>query len=256
MSHEPILGAHAAKPARLLRPSLRRRLATSDGLFATFLRRLHRAVMSFSVPAPRFIAKPVLCGFLAVRFLYYWIMRVFVCEPLFKAYCKQYGKNLHTGVFIQWVQGKGDIIIGDNVRIGGKCSFAFAARFADHPTLMIGDGTGIGHGCSFVVGKRITIGKNCTLSGNIGVLDSNGHPTDAAARQARLPPPDEDVREVVIGDEVWIGGHSMIFPGVRIGEGSVVAARSVVRTHVPPYAVVAGNPARVLFRLRPPAPKT
>ena len=44
----------------------------------------------------------------------------------------------------------------------------------------------------------------------------------------------------------------MIFPGVKIGEGSVISAASIVRSHVPPYSVVAGNPAKVMFRLKKP----
>lgn len=55
--------------------------------------------------------------------------------------------------------------------------------------------------------------------------------------------------DVVIGHDVWLGSQCMILSGVTIGHGAVVAARTVVRRDVPPYAIVAGNPARV-FRLR------
>ena len=54
----------------------------------------------------------------------------------------------------------------------------------------------------------------------------------------------------MIPDGVWIGRHCIIFPGVKIGENSVISAGSVVRTHVPSYSVVAGNPAKVMFRLK------
>ncbi len=56
-------------------------------------------------------------------------------------------------------------------------------------------------------------------------------------------------RAATIGDDVWIGKNCLVFPGVRIGNGAIVSAGSVVRKHVPPYAVVAGNPAQVVFRL-------
>jgi len=204
------------------------------------------------VPAPRVVAKPLLWAFLLARWLYCFFFRVLVCEPIFKSYCRKYGKRLRTGAFIHWIQGKGDIILGDNVSIDGKCSIGFARRFADRPRLEIGDNSGIGHGCAFVVGRRIRIGKNCMLSGHVRIADSNGHQTDVTARLAHLPPTDDEVREVVIGDAVWIGMHVLIFPGVRIGNGAVVSAGSVVRSHVPPYSVVAGNPARVVFRLKPP----
>lgn len=60
-------------------------------------------------------------------------------------------------------------------------------------------------------------------------------------------------RDVVIGNDVWIGFHSTILPGAVIGDGAVIGAGSVVRGHVPPYALMMGNPA-VLVRRRFPEP--
>jgi virginiamycin A acetyltransferase len=54
--------------------------------------------------------------------------------------------------------------------------------------------------------------------------------------------------DTVVGHDVWIGYGAIILPGVTIGHGAVVAAASVVTSDVPPYAVVGGNPARVLKR--------
>jgi virginiamycin A acetyltransferase len=54
--------------------------------------------------------------------------------------------------------------------------------------------------------------------------------------------------DTVVGNDVWIGYEALILPGVRIGDGAVVAAASVVASDVPPYAIVAGNPARVVRR--------
>lgn len=187
---------------------------------------------------------PLLWIVLAIREVYYFLARVFVCEPLFKAYCTKYGRNLHTGVFLHWIQGRGRIVLGDNVRIDGKSSFTFAARYSEHPTLEIGDNSGVGHNSVFVIGKRITIGKHCRLASNVYLFDSPGHPMDAAARMAGLPAAAEDVREIVVGDNVWIGSRAVIFPGVKIGEGSVVATGAVVMSDVPAYTLVAGNPAR------------
>jgi acetyltransferase-like isoleucine patch superfamily enzyme len=236
------------------KPSLRRRLAASQSWQARLLKRAYRSVVNFSVPAPRVVVKPLLWLFVLLRGFSHFAWRVFVCEPLFKAYCARYGRNLHTGCFIHWIQGKGEIILGDNVTVDGKCSITFAARFSDHPTLQIGDNTGIGHGCSFTVGKLISIGQKCNLSGDIEIMDSNAHRTDPASRLAYQPPDPEEVRPVTIRDGVWIGKHCIIFPGVKIGEGSVISAGSVVRGHVPPYSVAAGNPAKVIFRLKKPDP--
>lgn len=52
--------------------------------------------------------------------------------------------------------------------------------------------------------------------------------------------------DTVIGNDVWIGRDAMIMPGIRVGNGAVIAARSVVARDVPPYAIVGGNPARII----------
>jgi virginiamycin A acetyltransferase len=52
--------------------------------------------------------------------------------------------------------------------------------------------------------------------------------------------------DIVIGNDVWLGYQALVLPGVRIGSGAIVAARSVVATDLPPYCVAAGNPARVV----------
>jgi hypothetical protein len=102
------------------RPSLRRRLATSQGSLARLLRWAYRAINNFAVPAPRIVVKPLLWLFLLVRNFYYFAVRVFICEPLFKAYCTKYGRNLHTDCHLHWISGKGDIVLGDNVTMDGK----------------------------------------------------------------------------------------------------------------------------------------
>lgn len=230
-----------------------RYLARSDADAAKAVRRLYRRVINFSVPAPKAVVKPVLMGYLAARYAHAFGMRVFVCQPFFAAYCKKVGKNLRTGEQIHWVQGQGDIIIGDDVWLDGVCTITFAARFADRPTLEIGDRTAIGNQTAFAIGKRITIGKDCNISGNTAFFDSNGHPSDPVARRNHEPPAADQVRPITVGDDVWIGKGCIIFPGVRIGDCAIVSAGSVVRRHVPPYAVVAGNPAQLVFRL--PRPK-
>jgi virginiamycin A acetyltransferase len=52
--------------------------------------------------------------------------------------------------------------------------------------------------------------------------------------------------DTVVGNDVWLGYDSLIMPGMKIGDGAIVASRSVVTKDVPPYAIVGGNPARVI----------
>ena len=234
-------------------PSRYRTLATSSSGLARSLRWLYHAVHRFSVPVPRMLVRPVVQLFLLGRAFWYFFLRVFVCEPFFKAHCREYGWDVHTGVYLHWIQGKGDIIVGDDVLLDGKSSIAFAARFADRPTLTIGSHTGLGHGCSLVVGKAITIGNHCRIADGVAFRDSSGHASDPAARKAGRPPAPEQVRPITIGDNVWIGACAFIGPGVTIGEGSIVAAHAVVCSDVAPYTIVAGNPARKIGTLRDPA---
>ncbi|MFT3774342.1 MAG: acyltransferase [Minicystis sp.] len=224
-------------------------LATSDDAIPQAVRKAKHDVQHFEITPPPGLVKPLLHTYLAARSAREFGMRVFVCQPFFRAYCKECGPGLRTGDFIHWVQGQGDIVVGSNVWIDGKSTFSFAASFTEKPTLEIGDNTGIGHDCFFAIGKRITIGKNVNISGSAMIFDSNGHPSDPVARRLHEPPPEDQVRPVTIGDDVWIGKKTIIFPGVRVGEAAIISAGSVVRRHVPAYGVVAGNPAQLVFRL-------
>jgi acetyltransferase-like isoleucine patch superfamily enzyme len=228
-------------------------LATSNEALPQAVRRLKQGVGTFSVPAPKAVVRPLLWSYLAARSAAEFGMRVFVAQPFLQAYCKECGPGLRTGSFIHWVQGQGDIVLGSNVWLDGKSTITFAASFSERPLLEIGDNTAVGHETFFIVGKRITVGKNCNISGSTMIFDSNGHPSDPVARRNHEPPAPDQVRPVTIGDDVWIGKGCIIYPGVRIGDCAIVSGGSVVRRHVPPYAVVAGNPAQVIFRLPRPA---
>jgi hypothetical protein len=81
---------------------LRRTIALSKHPAARLARWVYWGVQNATLPAPRIIIKPMLWIFLAIRSVYYFVVRVFICEPLFKAYCKQYGRGLRTDVFIHY----------------------------------------------------------------------------------------------------------------------------------------------------------
>nr|WP_269205339.1 acyltransferase [Motilibacter aurantiacus] len=82
------------------------------------------------------------------------------------------------------------------------------------------------------IGSRVRIGDLCA------VYDTNFHEIEPGAGVRTAP--------VTIGDDVWLARGVVVLPGTAIGEGSVVAAGSVVRGEVPPWVVVAGNPAVVV----------
>jgi acetyltransferase-like isoleucine patch superfamily enzyme len=221
----------------------------SDHPVARGIRRVRRLVLDLEVPAPRVLVRPVLWLFLVARSGYYFVKQKFVCEPFLKAYCTTYGRGVHAGVYIPFVLGVGDLHFEDGAHILGLVSFCFGTRHSERPTIRVGAHTGLGHGVVIVAAKGVTIGRQCNISGGTLIFDSGGHPVDPGMRIAGLGPLPSEVRPVVIEDYVWVGTNSIILPGVRIGEGSVVSAGSVVRRSVPPYSLVMGNPAQVVAPL-------
>lgn len=87
----------------------------------------------------------------------------------------------------------------------------------------------------------ITIGDNCMLAPNVHIYTAS-HPLHPVKRNSGL----EDGSPVTIGDNVWIGGSSVIIPGVTLGDNVVVGAGSVVTKSFPDNVVIAGNPARII----------
>ena len=85
---------------------------------------------------------------------------------------------------------------------------------------------------------HIEIGKGCSISDNVNIVDSDSHFLYGQKDRRDAP--------VIIGDHVWIGKNTIVLKGVTIGEGAVVGAGSVVTKSVPANCLVAGNPARVI----------
>jgi acetyltransferase-like isoleucine patch superfamily enzyme len=120
-------------------------------------------------------------------------------------------------------------------------------------------------GARIICDERVEIGDHALISWNVVLMDTYRLPTGIAARRRcleRVPRgPTRDLaggegviaRPVRIGRNTWIGFDACILPGVTVGDGSVVGAKSVVVEDVEPYTVVAGNPARFIRRLDAPA---
>lgn len=87
----------------------------------------------------------------------------------------------------------------------------------------------------------VHIGHDVFIAPYVGIYTA-GHPLDVGQRNAGL----EYAYPVTIGDNVWIGGHSVILPGVTIGDNTVIGAGSVVTKDIPSNVLAVGNPCRVL----------
>jgi acetyltransferase-like isoleucine patch superfamily enzyme len=112
----------------------------------------------------------------------------------------------------------------------------------DHASLTIGDHAFIGTGSEIDVALSVTIGAHALIAPNVFITD---HAHNHAAG-AHLDEQGSRNAAVVIGDDAWIGTRAIILPGITIGSGAIIGAGAVVTKDVPPNAIAAGVPARVM----------
>ena len=97
------------------------------------------------------------------------------------------------------------------------------------------------YNCTVLDVAKVKIGNNCLFAPNVSIYTA-GHPIHPALRNTGY----EYGEAVTIGNNVWIGGNSVICPGVTIGDNAVIGAGSVVTKDIPSWSVAAGNPCRVI----------
>ena len=133
------------------------------------------------------------------------------------------------------------LTLEDNVRIFKNC-------IIDGGPVSIGRGTNLLAG-NWVSGP-IRIGRYCAIAPNSRFLSAN-HRMNWAGMQVRFykeivgaPFCGENKGGIEVGSDVWVGTRVIITPGVRVGDGAVIGAGSIVTKDVPPYSITAGNPAK------------
>ena len=147
----------------------------------------------------------------------------------------------------------------EQLQIGRNCDLLDCRLYViGKGKISIGDYTTIRANSKLSSVSAITIGDCVIISNNVRIYDHNSHPTDPETRRKMCmggfygdpwSPTKAANSPVIIGDNVWIGEYSLILKGVHIGQGSIVAANSVVTKDVPDYSIVAGNPAVVVKHL-------
>ena len=144
----------------------------------------------------------------------------------------------------------------DAIRIGDDCCIRGKLMAFGEGKIQIGNNCYIGGGSFLGAVDSITLGDCVIIATDVHIIDNNNHPVEPYLREEMCRSGDyfgplwsweaATHLPVVIGHNVWIGERSTILKGVRIGEGSIVACSSVVTKDVPPYTIVAGNPAKVV----------
>jgi acetyltransferase-like isoleucine patch superfamily enzyme len=141
------------------------------------------------------------------------------------------------------------------VRIGaGTHLYGRLLVFPESGEIVIGEHCFIGPGAQIWSARQVSIGDRVFVSHGVNIHDSNAHPMSARLRHIQFvhsaSPEVEQafaairMAPVVIEDDAWVGFNATVLKGVTIGRGAVVGAASVVTSDVPPWTVVAGNPAR------------
>lgn len=100
------------------------------------------------------------------------------------------------------------------------------------------------YNCTIIDVARVRIGDNCQMAPNVAIYTA-GHPVYPTTRNSAF----EYGKEVTIGDNVWLGGNTVVCPGVNIGNNVVIGAGSVVTKDIPDWSIAAGNPCRVIRKI-------
>ena len=153
--------------------------------------------------------------------------------------------NIPQLVFIRNVITRPNIIAGEYSYYDDPDG---AERFEEHVT----------HHYEFL-GDRLIIGKFCAIARGVEfIMNGANHRMDSATTYPfnimgggweTFAPKLKDLPfkgDTVVGNDVWIGQHVTILPGVHIGDGAIIGANSVVAKDIPPYCIAAGNPCRII----------
>lgn len=140
----------------------------------------------------------------------------------YKTLFKSYGKNFSFDPY--GVYSFSTISVGHNVNLGYR-PIILATR------------------SEIIIGDNVMFGPEVTIRGGNHRIDIVGRTMVSIKDHEKR---ETDDKGVIIGNDVWIGTRAIILSGVVIGDGAVIAAGAVVTKDIPPYAIVGGNPAKII----------
>lgn len=216
---------------------------------ARLIRTLYGKVRGFEIPMVAPLHKSLYALHQGVKGVLGWLVRVFYWTPLFKSRLAGSAPGLYLYGGMPLVSGSLQIRFGRACRVSGQTTFSGRWAGNNSPEFTVGDNVDIGWQTTIAVGTRVALGDNVRIAGRAFLAGYPGHPLNARDRAAGLPDTEDQIGDIVLEDDVWLGTGVTVTAGVRIGRGTVIAAGSIVTRDLPPGVLAAGVPARVIREL-------
>ncbi|MDV5171931.1 acyltransferase [Photobacterium rosenbergii] len=202
-----------------------------------------------SLPSIPLLHKGLYHLHLAIKQSLHCILQKGYFTPIFVSRLANRPRHLQLDCGMPQIIGPLNITLGENCRLSGIATYCGRAWGEQLPQLTVGDNVDIGWQNTLAVGRTIRIDDNVRLAGKVFLAGFPGHPMDPAARAEGKPDTDQQVGDIHLCRNVWLGTGVMVMAGVTIGEGSVIAAGSVVTKDIPAGVLAGGNPAKVIKQL-------
>lgn len=229
--------------------TLKHWVKTADHPIAQAIKRLHKGLRQFEIPAIPLLYKPLRIVHQLISHCLSSLIQVTYWTPMFKTRLCAPCHHLYLYGGMPLVQGCLQLEIGDSCRISGHTTFSGRWSGNETPILKIGKNVGIGWQTTIAVGTKVLIGDNVRIAGRGFLAGYPGHPVDPVARAKGMPDTDDQVGDIILEKDVWLGSNVSVMKGVTIGEGTIVAAGSVVTRDLPAFVLAAGSPAKVIKSL-------
>lgn len=178
-------------------------------------------------------------------------------SAIFKLFCLHirlrirrvsYGKDLRGNACL--IKNKGRIELGNHVFLhsypDGALFRTALLTHCDSSLIKIGDNCVL-NGTTIHSRKAVIIGNDCMFGPGVVIIDNDSHNLSTNPMVRKFGKIAEE--SVIIGDNVWVGMHSIILKGVHIGDNSIIAAGSVVSKNIPSNQIFGGNPAMCIKKL-------
>ena len=222
---------------------------SQDNMLSKLCYTIFFSLKHFEIPAPKLMFLLIDRFFLFSLNLFYTAKRILIDTPRFKSRCASIGKQFYLYGGVPFTAGAIKMTFGRRCRVSGQVTITGRTTNLYIPELQVGDNVDIGWMTTIAVGTKVKIGNNARIAGRSFFGGYPGHPLDAEKRAQGLPEEECQVGDIIICDDAWLATGVYVMAGVTIGQGSIIAAGSVVTKDIPDGVLAGGIPATVIKNL-------